>query len=341
MARDSRRVTIQDVARAAGVAASTVSRAFDPAEKQRIGEKTRKRVYRVAKRYGYRPNRIARALRRGGSDTIALIVPDTIHSSGSEYCTRVIIHAVAALGKLDFDLKIHTMRDQEHTRGFPNLLRDFSVDGLLITGVSSLRRFGASSGDAPLPVVMLNGYEIPSVSRIDADNIAGGRLAAEHFIGQGHVALGMLSGPRDCRNALDREQGYRACLMEAGLALREEWFVPCNYGEQAGYEAAYKIFRMSERPTALFCANDELALAALRAVRERGLTCPGDISIVGFDNFAAARHTSPPLTTIEQPLDAMVDDAVDHLVKLVNGDAAAKRVVFPVALVERESVAGR
>jgi len=338
MAYDSGKITIHDIARAAKVSASTVSRSFDSANKHRISEKTRKHIYKVADKYGYQPNKIARALSRGGTDTIALVLPDVEHSSESEYCTRVIMRTVATLGNLKFDLKIHTLNNSESNCKLTELLAKFTVDGLIITGFTTQMHFSGSSRQESLPVVILNGYEIPSATRIDADNVAGGRLAADNFINSNHVNLGMLSGPKYCCNARDREYGYRSRLKEAGLTLNEEWFVSGDYGEPSGYDAAMKLLKQPCKPTALFCANDELALGALRAIRKCNLKCPADISLIGFDNFSAAQHTTPPLTTIEQPINIMVNEAIDHLMKIINKKAPLKRVVFPVEIVKRESV---
>jgi len=338
MARNSGKITIHDIARVAKVSASTVSRSFDSANKHRISEKTRKHVYKVADKYGYQPNKIARALSRGGTDTIALVLPDVEHSSDSEYCTRVIMRTVAVLGNLNFDLKIHTLHNDESNCNLSDLLAKFTVDGLIITGFTTQMHFKGSNNNESLPVAILNGYEIPSATRIDADNIAGGRLAADYFINSNHVNLGMLSGPEYCCNARDRENGYRTRLKEAGLKLHEEWFISSDYGEPSGYEGTIKLLKRPSKPTALFCANDELALGAMRAIRECGLKCPEDVSLIGFDNFSAAQHTTPPLTTIEQPINTMVDEAIDHLMKIINHKAPLKRVVFPIELVERESV---
>jgi len=338
MARNSGKITIHDIARVAKVSASTVSRSFDIANKHRISEKTRKHIYKIANKYGYQPNKIARALSRGGTDTVALVLPDVEHSSESEYCTRVIMRTVAALGNLNFDLKIHTLHNEESNCKLSELLAKFTVDGLIITGFTTQMHFSGSNINESLPVVILNGYEIPSATRIDADNVSGGRLAAEHFINSNHVDLGMLSGPQYCCNARDREYGFRSRLKEAGLKLHEEWFIPSDYGEPYGYDVTMDLLKKRVKPTALFCANDELALGAMRAIRKSNLKCPDDISLIGFDNFSAAQHTTPPLTTIEQPINIMVNEAIDHLMKIINKKATLKRIVFPVELVERESV---
>ena len=338
MARNSGKITIHDIAREAKVSASTVSRSFDIANKHRISEKTRKHIYKIADKYGYQPNKIARALSRGGTDTIALVFTETEKSTESEYYAHVIMGAVAALRNYNYDLKIHTLRDEDPCQEFSELLAKFTVDGMIITGIYNRMRFGQPRVDKSIPVVLLNGYEIPSAIRIDADNISGGRLAAEHFLELNHVNIGMLSGPQDCRDALDRKHGFKTRLAEAGLKLRKDWFLSCDYSEQAGHDAAISILKKSDKPTALFCANDEIALGSLCAIRECKLKCPEDISLIGFDNFSAAQHTTPPLTTIEQPVDTMVGEAVEYLMKLINNSATSKRVVFPVELVKRESV---
>ncbi len=341
MASNPRKVTIRDIARAAGVSPSTVSRTFDPAEKHRISEKTRKRIERVAEKHRYLPNRIARALSRGGSETIALVLPDSLHFSESEFYARVVMHAGAALSESHFDLKLHMLRPGETHESFAGLLQSLAVDGLLIAGVPTSERFAVSGIGTDNPVVMLNSYAEPSVSSVNVDNVHGGDLAAAHFIANGHTALGMLTGPKVSRDAIDRATGFRKRMITEGLNVNEKWFVPCEYGVQEGFEAARRLLRRARRPTAVFCANDEIALGALRAVKGCGLDCPDDISLIGFDNFSAVRHTSPPIASIEHPIAEMADAAVDLLLKLIAGSVSVMQITFPVTLLERESVCCR
>jgi DNA-binding LacI/PurR family transcriptional regulator len=155
----------------------------------------------------------------------------------------------------------------------------------------------------------------------------------------GHTKLGMLTGPLDSKNALDRQKGYRDAIRAAGLPVEEGWFSPSFYGAQPGYEAAQKLFTGTQQPTAVFCANDDIASGALRAFRKRGLHCPRDISVIGFDDFLVARYTTPPLTTIAQSIEEMVRLAIQYILQMMRQSAPVVRMIVPVRLIERESVA--
>lgn len=333
-----RTTRLDDIARRAGVAISTVSRVLNPQARARISAATRARVERWAKKLGYQPNRSARALSRGGSDTIAVVVPASAHFAVSEYYARVILGATAALADHGLDVKLHLLRRGEACEGYVRLAQRLGVDGLLIAGVSTGDRFSMAEDTAPIPVVMINSYEDARVTTVDADNVAGGMLAARYFVARGHRRIGMLAGPEDSFDALQRLVGFMRGLREARVAFPRKWCVHSLFGEEEGAEAMRQILRQKERPTAVFCANDELALGALRALREAQLCCPEDISLIGFDNFQASQHAQPPLTTIAQPVDRIVQTAVRHLVAMLREPHAVMRVLLPVQLIERESV---
>ena len=331
---------MRDLARMAGVSAITVSRALSPDGAAAVKPATRARIAQLAHKWDFRLNRMARALGGGSTQTVALILPDveTNHFLASAYYTTVVMHALAVLKARQIDLKVHSVRANAPVALITDLLPQLVVDGLLVAGIDIY-------DDAParavrgVPLVLLNCGAMPAVCVIDADNAAGGRLAVAHFLDHGHRALGMLCGPRTNRNARDRQHGYRAALQARGVPVRAAWFVHSGFGVREGYVAAQRVLALRQRPTALFCANDELALGALSALRAHGLCCPRDLAIIGFDDMPTAQYAEPPLTTIAQPLEAMVRAALDNLLTLIAGATPPLRTVFPVALVERASVA--
>jgi len=338
--RRQRQVTMRDLARMAGVSAITISRALSPDGATKVKPATRTRIAHLARKWDFRLNRMARALGGGSTQTIALILPDveTTHFLASAYYTTVVMHALAALKARQIDLKVHSVRANAPVAMITDLLPQLIVDGLLVAGID-VHDDAAASATRGAPLVLLNCGAVSKICVIDADNIAGGRLAVAHFLAYGHRALGMLCGPRTNRNARDRLHGYRAALQKRGVPIRADWFVHSGFGVHEGYAVAQRILALRQRPTALFCANDELALGVLSALRERGLRCPHDLAIIGFDDMPTAQYAEPPLTTIAQPLEAMVRAALDNLLTLIAGATPPLRSVFPVALVERASVA--
>jgi LacI family transcriptional regulator len=334
----SRTITLRDVARKARVSISTVSRALSPRTRHRISASVCARVQRAADALGYQPNRSARALSRGGSDTIALVIPASAHFAESEYYARVVLGAVAVLSGRHMDVKVHMLRSGEGRMRFSFLARQLGVDGLLVAGVSMSDHFEVAAGESPPPVVMINSYVEPSVTTVDADNQASGRLAMDHLLAHGHRAIGLLAGPRDNYDAQQRMLGARERLREAGMSVPAGGCLHSMFGKEEGCRVALRLLRQTPRPTALFCANDELALGALRAVRSLDLRCPEDVSLIGFDNISAASLADPPLTTVAQPLDQIVTVASEYLLKRLSGDTHTVRVLLPVTLVARASV---
>ncbi|MCX7004620.1 MAG: LacI family DNA-binding transcriptional regulator [bacterium] len=338
----SKMTTLRDVARKARVSISTVSRALSAHTRNRISASVCARIQHAADALGYQPNRSARALSRGGSDTIALVIPASAHAyfAESEYYAHIVIGAVAALSAKNLDVKVHMLRSGESRQRFSFLIRQLGVDGLLVAGVSLSDHFEIDAGEPAPPVVMLNSYVEPSVTTVDADNQAGGRLAVDHLLAAGHRAIALLAGPRDNYDAQQRVLGARERLREAGCVLSATECLHSVFGKKEGYQIALRLLRRTPRPTALFCANDELALGALHAMRDLNLRCPADVSLVGFDNISATALADPPLTTIAQPLDQIVTVASEYLLKRLSGDPRIVRVLLPVTLVARASVAG-
>lgn len=332
-------MTIYDLARRAKLAASTVSRALDPTQHHRVNAATRARIAKLAARLGYRPSRTARALSRGGTDTIAMVLPAHTSYIDYEYYSRVIMAGVQFLTLAHLDLKVHALADQEGRSAVMDLVSRLGVDGIIAVGLPKADHFVLPPGPRTAPIVLLNSYYDPQAASVDADNVMGGRLAAEYFIARGHTKLGMLAGPQDSQNALDRAQGYRAAIRAAKLPVRPQWFVHCRYDVEAGYEAADGLLARRDRPTALFCANDAIATGALRAAQARGLHCPRDLSLIGYDDFMPARLAVPPLTTIAQPVNAMVQAAVQQIIAIIRTGARPSRIIVPVHVVERASVA--
>jgi DNA-binding LacI/PurR family transcriptional regulator len=330
---------MEDLARAAGVSPATVSRVFNPAMAALVRPATRNRILQLAARLRYTPNRLASALSSGQTRSVGLVFPHTTHFTESTFDVNVLLHTVAALQPAGFDLKVHFLPPPPQVIDPLALAAHLSVDGLIFAGIPRAYRLGRVARTSAVRLVLLSSYKVAGVASVDADNIAAGRTAAQHLITHGHTRLGMLTGPPDSQNALDRAAGYRAAIRAAGLPLQDAWFVASAYGSEDGAAAARELLAHQPRPTALFCASDEIALGALRCVRDLGLACPRDISLIGFDDAQATAHTTPPLTTFAQAFDELAPAAVRLLLQQFSGSFAHPRRRFPAALIARASVA--
>src|SRR5918998_6868770 len=290
-------VTISDVAAHAGVGAGTVSRVLN--DSPRVSENTRARVLAAIDRLDYRPSSLARGLSTGRCQTLGVVVPFFTHASAVERLRGV----VAALDGSRYDLVLFNVETPVHRdEHFATLTRRDRADGLLIMSLpptpSSLHRL-ASSG---VPTVLLDtrGAGVPAVV---TDDVEGGRLATRHLLDLGHDRVGFLgddpSNPLGFRSSTAREQGYRESLTAAGLAIRDEHVLHGPHVRSVARELAHRLLATPDPPTAVFAASDTQALGVLEAARSAGLTVPGDLSVVGFDDVEVSSYAG--LTTVRQP----------------------------------------
>lgn len=330
--------TIKEVAREAGVSVTTVSRVLNGVPGVR--EETRSRVERVIQRLGYRPNSLARSLVTRKSRTIGLLVRDITNPFYPEMA-RAIEDAVNRLG---YHLILcNTDASPRKEQAYLDLLREqrvagiiFSAPGLADRTVKHLQ----ATGDIPfvLAVRRVPGVETDTVTFADRD---GARQAVEHLAALGHRRIGHIAGPSDSWTARERREGYRQTLTRLGLPLREGWVVRGDLTRDTGRRAMARLLTLSERPTAVFCANDLMALGAWEAVLAAGLRVPEDVALVGFDGVDWAGFALIGLTTVAVPKYDLGDIAAQLLIRRIEGDMTPPQDrVLSVSLVVRRSSAG-
>jgi LacI family transcriptional regulator len=328
--------TIADVARRAGVSTATVSRVLAGLGGAR--PETQRRVLEAAQALDYRPSEIARALKRRSTQTFGLIVTD-IENPYFPQLVRSVEDAARAEGYAI--LLCNAADDPDREAFYLDLLVERRVDGLIIAA-SSLGVRHLEWLTAPrLPVVLVNtaapDVHLPSIM---SDNGAGGRLAAEHLLGLGHRRFGYLMAPPRNVDAPDRLAGVRQALKAAGLGEGAPTVTTGAPLVGGGEAAMLEMLDRDPRITAVVAYNDLMAIGALRAVRQRGLCVPDDISVVGFDDVAFAAYVDPPLTTIAQGTVEMGRWAVAQLARWLRAgapDPTATSIQLPVRLVVRGS----
>ncbi len=319
-----RRVSMGDVARAAGVSAQTVSRVVNGSP--RVDPGTRTRVEAAMASLGYQINRTARALRTGRFHTIGVVVA-TLATVGNSRMLQAIADAAAEDG---YALTVVTAEATDAVADSFTRLHDQGVDGAIVLNeASALARGVALPHDLALVVVDSPADERYAV--VQTDHAAGARAAVAHLLAQGHRTVWHLGGPADSFAASERERGWRDALIAAGAEtpapLRGTWTAA------SGYEAARTL---PSEATALFVANDQMALGALRALAEAGRDVPSDVAVVGFDDVEDAADYRPPLTTVRQDFDALGRAAVRALVASIEGTPSQGVTLVP-SLVVRAS----
>jgi len=331
-------VTIKDVARVAGVSVATVSRVYNGSTLVRAD--TRDRVRRVAQELGYSPHGAARSLITSRTHTLGVLLPDLY----GEFFSEVIRGIDLAAQREGYHLLVSSARDDR--RPLETALRSMRgrVDGLIVMSPDLDARASRRSLPERFPVVLLNCP--PSDAAYDSLGIAnyeGARAMVRHLAALGHRRIAIIKGAEHNFDAAERLRGYRAALAEAGLVSDPGLEFPGDFSEAAGHAAAGLILAAPDRPTAVFAANDGMAIGALSAFRNAGLRIPEDIAIGGFDDIPMARYVEPTLTSVHVDISALGERATAWLLEALRAPAERelRRETLPTTLVVRRSCGAR
>jgi LacI family transcriptional regulator len=328
---------MKDVGLLAGVSQSTVSHVVNRTGK--IPEETEQRVRAAIEELGYRPNETARNLRLRRSRTIGMVT-DAIASS--PFAGRVLRGAEELAWERGYLLLlVDATEDPSIESAAVDTLLARQVDGMLYASMS-WRGVDMPAGFTKLPSLLVNAWpsgsrKIPAIVPAETE---GGRLAASTVIQAGHRRISYLGGPKDDAARIEREAGFRKAMAEAGLPVEERWVLSGDYHLHSGYVLALGLLDRPDRPTALVCGNDRMAVGAMMAARECGLAVPGDVSIVGYDDQEdLAEQVVPALTTVSIPHYEMGRAAVENLLDALATGRRPLGETVPGVLIERHSVA--
>ena len=327
------RVTILDVAAAAGVSKSTVSRILDerlpPSEND-----TARRVRQIATELGYVRDSAAASLRRGKTMTVGVIVPrltDTVmamlYESLAHACGRTSRFAIVAT------TDDRPMADRAAAE---SLLRR-GVDGIVLATARDDDDFPDVLRAQGVPYVLTLRTDGRSRSSI-GDDVLGGYLGTRHLLDLGHRRIAMIAGPNYASSSRGRVAGYRKALEEAGVPIVADHIVPSTFGIEAGAEAVIGLMKLSPRPTAIFAINDNTAIGAMSALANLSLNVPHDVSLVGYNDIPIVSHLPTPLTTLRVPFDQIALAALDLLATPIVSDSDRIRIA-PPTLIPRRSTA--
>ena len=335
--KQRRRVTMKEIARAAGVSVATVSNVL--AGTGRCSAETRERVEAIIKELGFVPDAAARNLKRGRSGTLGVLFP-TLGRPGRlenpfywEFLSAVEAearqrgyHVLMAQTELDDDLAFAIEQN---------------LDGLIILGAYDDFPVVQRALALGVPVVLVDSYVDAPCLQVRIDDFGGGYLAARHLLELGHRRVGLLTGARRDRgvSAL-RAAGFRQALEEAGVTLPPAWDLECDVSFEGARRTAGDLLDSPDPPTGLFASADTMACGVLAAARERGVAVPSALSVVGFDDVPLAQYTAPPLTTVRQQTHRKGTEAVRLIAEgYVRGEWAPQVVQIGVELVARGSTA--
>lgn len=323
---------MEDVAREAGVSGQTVSRVVNA--RGYVGAGTRERVEGAMQRLGYRPNSAARALRSGRFRAIGVIM-----FSFSSYGNQRTLDAIAVrAAQMGYALTLIPVESsaQETVAGAFRRIEEHAVDGIII--VIEAHQLDEAEVEIPggLPVVLVDSNRGGQHPFVDTDQAQGARLATEHLLDLGHETVWHVAGPAKSYSAERRRASWRATLEERGRVVPEA--IAGDWSAASGYEAGLRL-RENGEVTAVFAANDQMAIGVVRAFREVGSDIPADVSVVGFDGLPDAAQLWPPLTTVQQHPERVGALAVDALLVELDGGGHTQTPLVGTELVIRESTA--
>ncbi len=324
-------VTIQDVAKTAGVSVSTVSRVLNG--KVDVASETQERILDIINKLGYISNLAARSMRSHKKNLIGLVVPDI----GYPYSIEIMKGVNRAIAESKFDLLVYTTGDVQkygaavHEQHYVSLLNNSVTDGVIIVASA------AAEFITDAPIVAVDPHIIdPKFPSVQGMNYQGATAAMEYLISLGHRRIAFICGRPEIGSAIQRLQGYQDSLKKAGIQIDPVLIAQGDFSEKSGLRCAHQLLTLDNPPTAIFAANDQTATGVYQAANELGVRIPSDLSVVGFDNISEAKYLG--LTTIDQFLDEMGFVAIQMLIQLINDEPLKEQIhLMPTKLLVRSS----
>ncbi|HEV7588075.1 MAG TPA: LacI family DNA-binding transcriptional regulator [Longimicrobium sp.] len=328
------RVTIREVARAAGVSVATVSRVLN--ESGPVAGETRDRIRRVAGEMRYIPNDAARSLSMRRTGTLGVLLPDLY----GEFFSEVIRGLDQAAQRARFHLLLSSSHNNRHDIEAALQAMRGRVDGLVVMSPHIDVAVLAANLPESLPAVMLNTPQSTSeFDTLSVDNFGGARAMVGHLAGHGHQRIAMVRGPQPNHDAEERLRGYRTALVDAGITPDAALEAEGDFTEESGYRAVRRLLELRRPPTAIFAANDSTAIGAMSALREAGVSVPSAMAVAGFDDIPISRYLTPALSSVRVSINDLGARAMEQLVRAVEEQNRHERVhqTLPTTLVIRDS----
>ncbi|MHC1783835.1 MAG: LacI family DNA-binding transcriptional regulator [Anaerolineaceae bacterium] len=329
-------LTLEDIARQAGVSRSTVSRVVN--DHPNVRKSVRQRILKVIKETGFHPNAVARSLASQRSWMIGLALPRNVSSFFADpYFPRLTQGIAQACNQYDYTLALYLIASKEdEEKIFPRISRRGLLDGILVqsgqTGDQLIERLKHSN----MPFVIAGRpFNTKDVSFIDVDNVLASCNAVQHLVNLGYRRIATITGETNSTVSIDRLKGYQNAIKKAGMEIRSELIAEGDFTESSGYQAMERLLKA--KPDAVFAASDILAVGAMRAVREAGLSIPRDVAFIGFDDLPML-ISGPQLTTVRQPVVQFGFKAVEILIDLIeNGVKPTRQVIMDTELIVRDT----
>ncbi len=333
-----KKMTIDKVAELAYVSRSVVSRVLN--DHPNVSREARQRVMRVIEKYDYRPSSVARSLATDRTFEIGVLTP---RRSGNALANSFwpLLHSGLFERCIErgYLVSLSMVSTRPGARVDRRILNDQRFDGYVLVTQEVTERVADAVAARDVPVALIgHDPERPAWPSVDVDNFAGAYAAVRHLLALGHTRIAAILGCLDMQESVDRRDGYRRALQEAGLSDEAPWTAVGDYSGASGFEIMQAWIERGLAPSAVFCASDTMAVGALSALHRAGIAVPQRLAVVGFDDLPLARYTVPPLTTVRQPIYEKGARAADLLLDQIEGTSAAEEhVTLEAELVVRQS----
>lgn len=324
---------MDDVAKLAEVSTATVSRVLS--NHANVSQKTKERVLNAINELGYKPNRLASNLRKNKSSSIAVIIPDLSNTIFSDVVKGIKDEALEEGYHI---LLFESGNSIEQELEYVELVKEKFADGIILVTARMLKEeICRLSAEVPLVLACdyVEGYAVPTVS---IDNTSAARAATEYLIRLGHEKIGLITGPLDMILSRDRVKGYRQAMLLHEKPIADFYIQEGDFTAKSGYDLTLKFLANHERPTAIFASNDEMAVGAIRACKDKGIAVPAEISILGFDDIPLGTWIEPKLSTVSQPNYDIGKHAIRMLFDIIHKkERSEKQIVLPFQILPRET----
>ncbi|ANY65826.1 LacI family transcriptional regulator [Paenibacillus sp. BIHB 4019] len=333
-------VTIKDIAKAAGVSPSTVSRVVS--KHPRISKETADKVKRIMAEMGYHPNAMAKSLVSKTTNTLAIMLPRPAEELFQDFFFGELLRGILTHStRAGYDMLLTTATgEHDEIETVSRLVLGRRVDGVILLSARVKDPLIQYLNEQRFPSVLIGRTDDsnPHILTVNNNNVQAAYDAAQHLILQGHERIGFVSGPRNLTVSYDRMEGYRQALANAGLKLNSEWVVEGEFLQESGFRAMSFLMEMPDRPTALIVIDDVVAFGVLRGLTELGYSVPDDICIVSFNNIALSELATPPISSTDIGTYQLGYTASQKLVRLIQDEPIHQSsTIIPHRLIVRES----
>jgi DNA-binding LacI/PurR family transcriptional regulator len=332
------RATLEQVAELAGVSRATVSRVING--QPRVSRQTRLAVERAAARLGYVPNRAARSLVTRRNDSIGLVIPEpTEQFFNDPFFPHLVRGITEGLAEPGVQLVLFMPQSREEEARLSDYLAGGHVDGVLLVSLHGLDNLPVGLKRQGIPVVLCGRpLDAADLSYVDADNRRGAMQAVDHLVAQGRRVIATVAGPQDMCAGIDRLDGYRRALQDAGRELSGDLEEVGDFSYEGGQAAMHALLERRPDIDAVFVTSDLMALGAMNVLRAQGRKVPDDVAVMGFDDSPVGRTASPSLSTIRQPTELMGREMTRLLLQMIaSGDQRSQQLILGTELIVRAS----